>query len=199
MLKAICAVDLNGGIAKDGELPWGMGFKKDLAMFSELTRGHDLIVGRKTDDTLPDKGLPFRRLIVLSQSEPETKRQGRVYVSSVKEIEDLLLPHRTVWVIGGSQIYELIDYELEIMELYLNVIEDKFPSDTKLSLLNKIEWQAGDAVLRKRFKDGPNETQVSSLIVRPHLKPDFRNTKQKTARATIKGFLKSARSLHEIK
>ena len=65
-IHLIWAQDFNGGIGKDGRLPWHI--SEDLKNFKQITLGSTIIMGRKTWDSLPFKPLPKRRNIVLSSS-----------------------------------------------------------------------------------------------------------------------------------
>ena len=65
-IHLIWAQDSNGGIGKDGNLPWHI--SEDLKNFKNLTIESPIIMGRKTWESLPIKPLPKRRNIVLSHS-----------------------------------------------------------------------------------------------------------------------------------
>ena len=65
-IHLIWAQDKNGGIGKDGKLPWHI--SEDLKNFKKITSNHPVIMGRKTWDSLPIKPLPNRRNIILSNS-----------------------------------------------------------------------------------------------------------------------------------
>ena len=51
MLGMIVACDRTGAIGKDGDLPWRQ--STDLQHFKKITMGSNLIMGRKTWDSLP--------------------------------------------------------------------------------------------------------------------------------------------------
>ena len=63
-IHLIWAQDKNGGIGKDGKLPWHI--SEDLINFKKITSNNTIIMGRKTWESLPKKPLPNRRNIVLS-------------------------------------------------------------------------------------------------------------------------------------
>ena len=91
MLGMIVACDRNGAIGKDGDLPWRQ--STDLKHFKEVTMGSNLIMGRKTWDSLPGI-LPGREHYVLSR--------GQVEGVPVITVEDAL--EMEGWIIGGGQI-----------------------------------------------------------------------------------------------
>ncbi len=65
-IQLIWAQDKNGGIGKNGKLPWHI--SEDLKNFKKITTKHPIIMGRITWESLPFKPLPNRRNIVLSRS-----------------------------------------------------------------------------------------------------------------------------------
>ncbi|MDP7465479.1 MAG: dihydrofolate reductase, partial [Candidatus Marinimicrobia bacterium] len=78
-IHLIWAQDENGGIGKDGNLPWHI--SEDLKNFKRLTSGFTILMGRNTWESLPVRPLPERRNIVLSSKEvPDVE-----YYTSVEE------------------------------------------------------------------------------------------------------------------
>jgi len=65
-INLIWAQDENGGIGKQGRLPWHL--PEDLKNFKKLTLHHPVIMGRITWEGLPLKPLPQRRNIVISKT-----------------------------------------------------------------------------------------------------------------------------------
>ena len=65
-IHLIWAQDYDGGIGKNGQLPWHI--PEDLKNFKKITIDSTIIMGRKTWDSLPFKPLPNRRNIVLSKN-----------------------------------------------------------------------------------------------------------------------------------
>ena len=63
-LSIIVAMDLNGLIGKDNQLPWHL--PADLKHFKQITMGKPVIMGRKTFESI-GKPLPGRVNIVLTR------------------------------------------------------------------------------------------------------------------------------------
>ena len=131
MLGMIVACDRNGAIGKDGDLPWKQ--STDLQHFKQVTMGSNLIMGRKTWDSLPGM-LPGRTHYVLSRGEVE----GVEVVALDKALE------MEGWVIGGGEIYELFLPHVE--ELHRTIIDARvsdadthFPDITDLGFTLKQE------------------------------------------------------------
>lgn len=114
-IKMILAVDNNNAIGKNGDLL--IHNPEDMKYFKEMTLGCNVIMGRKTFDSLPFKnGLPNRKNIVLSSTNikyPTTT----IYVTSIACILSVLsiLQEQLSWVIGGASIYnQLSEYVDEV-------------------------------------------------------------------------------------
>ena len=108
MLGMIVACDRNGAIGKDGDLPWRQ--STDLQHFKKITMGSNLIMGRKTWDSLPGM-LPGREHYVLSR--------GQVEDITVITVEEALAMEG--WIIGGGQIYEI--FLPHVNELHRTIID----------------------------------------------------------------------------
>ena len=100
-IHLIWAQDENGGIGKDGKLPWYI--SEDLKNFKKLTSGSTILMGRNTWESLPVKPLPERRNIVLSS---KVLIDAECY-TSVEECIETLDGDGTekLFVIGGSTVY----------------------------------------------------------------------------------------------
>ena len=115
-LHLIWAQDINGGIGKNGALPWSI--PEDLKNFKKKTIKKTIIMGRKTWDSLPVKPLPMRQNIVLSR----TNIKG---IDSYSSIESCLqginqsLNIEPVFVIGGRKIY----YEFFKLATWLHITQ----------------------------------------------------------------------------
>jgi len=95
---------------------WGIGFRgaplfrvsADLRRFRALTKGHALLMGRKTFDSLPQREglpglLPGRAHVVLSR-DPHFTRPGVAVLRSLDEARDYARTRET-FLIGGGELY----------------------------------------------------------------------------------------------
>lgn len=96
----IAAVTPNFGIGKDNKLLYTC--KEDMSMFSMLTFGWDVIMGRNTFESI-GKPLTCRNNIVISSRDIKHKN-----LTVVRSIEDALRECKThkAFVIGGSMLYK---------------------------------------------------------------------------------------------
>ena len=100
-IHIIWAQDENGGIGKDGKLPWHI--SEDLKNFKKLTSGSTILMGRNTWESLPARPLPERRNIVLSRKEiPDVECYTSVEECIEKFDDD---DTEKLFVIGGSTVY----------------------------------------------------------------------------------------------
>lgn len=101
-MYAIVAVTENWGIGKDNALLFRI--SADLKRFRELTRGHTVIMGRKTLESLPGgKGLPARRNIVLTTDKAFTAEN--VEVANTLMAAVFTANDAEAFVIGGESVY----------------------------------------------------------------------------------------------
>lgn len=136
MISAVVAIASNHVIGKGNQLLWDL--PNDLKRFKQITRGHTIIMGRKTFESLP-RILPERHHIVLTKNKDYVVESEQVtVVYSVGE----LLPHiewdKHYFVIGGGNIYQIL---LPLCEtLYITKIHQDFIGDTNFPVLNLSEW-----------------------------------------------------------
>ena len=117
-IHLIWAQDENGGIGKNGKLPWHI--SEDLKNFKRLTSGSTIVMGRKTWESLPIKPLPNRRNIVLSNKEVSDVE----YYTSVEECVETLDSDGTkkLFIIGGSSIFRNFIHQAD--ELHITLVEE---------------------------------------------------------------------------
>lgn len=125
-------------IGREGDMPWHL--PEDLARFQSLTRGHAVIMGRRTWESLPARfrPLPGRVNIVVTSLEALEGAHLAGSVAGALELADALNASgdledgATRWVIGGARLFadaiEVADV-LEITEIGLTVSGDTFAPD----------------------------------------------------------------------
>lgn len=105
-MKAIVAACSDWGIGYKGKLL--VSNKADMRHFVRHTTGGTVIMGHATLDSFPGgQPLPHRRNIVLSRTQ-SFERSGVEVAHSIEEVLQLVSTDAadTVWVIGGSSIYQ---------------------------------------------------------------------------------------------
>ncbi len=125
-LVAIAVVASNGVIGDGNDQPFK--FREDWARFKKLTRGHSLIMGRKTHEAMGL--LPERTSIVITRHPDKLsfpiRDDGRPHGCAVSSFEEALAVETgdaddIRFVVGGGQIYQMawpyLD-ELDITEVH---------------------------------------------------------------------------------
>ena len=103
-MQAIVSVSQSWGIGKDNRLLFHI--KADLQRFRELTRGHTVVMGRKTLESLPgQKGLPERRNIVLTHDPAFTAPDVETVCNPLQAVFSCGLDD---FCIGGESVYRAL-------------------------------------------------------------------------------------------
>ena len=121
MISLIAAIGKNNELGKGNTLLWHM--PADMKFFRETTRGHTVIMGRKTFESLPSGPLLKRRNIVITR-DVNYKAKGIEVAHSLEDAIALASPltplhsqngegwpqngrgEVEVFVIGGAEIYK---------------------------------------------------------------------------------------------
>lgn len=136
-IHLIYARAANGVIGKNNQLPWHL--PEDLAHFKQLTQGCTVVMGRKTWDSLPPRfrPLPGRTNIVITR-QPLWQAAGASRAASLGDALAQCDPGRTVWVIGGAQIYA--EALPQAVRLEVTELEQDFDGDAHAPQLGP-EWK----------------------------------------------------------
>lgn len=139
----IAAMSVNGVIGSHNKLPWTnkkakSKYPKDMRRFRSVTKGHPIIMGRKTYESI-GKPLPLRENIILTKK--NNKYDGCYVAHTLQEALDkasLLNKTSCPIVIGGGEIYKLaLD---KTTHIYLTIINKYYDGDTYFPNLNQNEW-----------------------------------------------------------
>jgi dihydrofolate reductase len=135
----IAAIDKDGGIGKDGYMPWH--YPADLKLFMNLTMGNTIVMGRKTFDGMFDRGkAPLKgrqNIVVTSQADEYRSRFAADYspadLSFTTDIncKDIKLGADTkVFYCGGANIYQQVLQQLDLDIIYLSRLDESYDCDT---------------------------------------------------------------------
>ena len=102
-LTMIAAIGKNNELGKDNQLLWHL--PQDMKFFREQTKGHTIVMGRKTFESLPGL-LPHRHHIVISRSHPDLPKEVEIFDSPDAFIEAYQDTEEEIFVIGGAMIYK---------------------------------------------------------------------------------------------
>jgi len=137
MLSIIAAIDEENALGNKGKIPWKN--KEDLNFFKEQTLDKNIIMGRKTFESLP-KQLEKRNHYILTQDK-QFKNACQHKVLSSKEDALQLFQKGTQehFIIGGAEIYKLFFDKVKF--LYINHIPGKWKADCYFPEIHLETWE----------------------------------------------------------
>ena len=165
-VSLIVAMDLDRGIGKNNDLMWHL--PADMKFFRETTTGHVVVMGRKNYESIPEKyrPLPGRENAVLSRSADFQAPGCLVFHSLEKCLEHYRdEKERTIFIIGGGQIYKEAWESGQVTELFVTIVNDRFNADTFFVDVNIDDWQS-----EKVFSHPADEQHAASFEVHRYVK-----------------------------
>ena len=141
MIKAIMACDEQGGVGRQGKLPWPH-IERDFQWFMNQTIHGVIVMGRSTWND-PQLGHPMPdRISYVVTSRPESCEQAHGHLSTnlcdnIQHLESKY-PSKQIWIIGGVN---LIEQTLPIIDqFYLSRIPDTYECDRFLPIEKLNAW-----------------------------------------------------------
>ncbi|MEL6534270.1 MAG: dihydrofolate reductase [Bacteroidota bacterium] len=119
----------NGVIGKDNDLVWHL--PKDLKHFKTYTKGHMLVMGRKSFESMGMGGLPGRLNMIVTRNRAYTA-EGCLVFHSLEEALETAKAHRQqeVYILGGGEIYrQALEKDL-VDRLVITEVHGEFEGDT---------------------------------------------------------------------
>jgi len=134
-ISIIVAMDANGVIGRDNELPWHL--PADLQHFKKTTMGKPILMGRKTHESI-GRPLPGRTNIVITR-DTGYQTEGCVVVNSIDDALQAAGDENEIMVIGGAEFYRQVLPRTDT--IYLTRIHEAFTGDTFFPELNDADWR----------------------------------------------------------
>lgn len=145
----VVAYNKNFAIAENGKIPWYV--PEDFKHFKETTEGGVVIMGRVTYESLPDKfrPLPNRDNIIITRNPynymTTVSTPNGIHVTSsleaAKTAAEILNDSDKIFVIGGSQIYNLALESESISKVIASEIDNDVTGDRFFPDLQKNGWK----------------------------------------------------------
>lgn len=158
----IVAMDLERGIGRDNDLMWHL--PNDMKFFTETTRGQIVVMGRRNYDSIPDKyrPLPHRENVVLTRNKDFSAPDCKVF----NTLQDCLEHYkneteRTLFIIGGGEIYRLALEAGVVEEMYITHINHRYGADTFFPEFDLKAWKV-ETVL-EQMQDERHEASFTAL------------------------------------
>lgn len=132
-------------IGYKGNIPWEGEVEGEQRLFRSLTTGNNVIMGRKTYESIPNEytPLPDRENIVLSNSMDEVEDENVSICRSIDDVvEEVSNNSDRNFVAGGETVYEsfLNDPELPVRKMYLSFIKEDYEGDTFFPDFDENNW-----------------------------------------------------------
>ncbi len=138
MIKIIVAHAKRRGIGMNGTLPWAI--KDDLLNFKQKTTGrgnNSVVMGRRTWESLPKSAQPLnnRHNFIVSSKIDKSEVEDYPNCQVIPSLDDAMAIHTelnldTMWVIGGSGVYDAALRTSQVQELHITHIKNDIPCDT---------------------------------------------------------------------
>lgn len=137
MLSTIVAIANGNVIGKDNKLIWHL--PEDLKRFKQITTGKNIIMGRKTFESL-GRVLPNRKHIILCNDMKMTIDNENVEIlDDISKLDKYINSEEENFVIGGATIYKLLmPY---VNKLYITKINEAFEGDVYFPEIKETEWK----------------------------------------------------------
>lgn len=159
MICSIFAVDSEGGLGKDGTLPWPKD-PEDLKWFKTNTLNEIVVMGRNTwEDRMMPKPLPNRiNCVITSKNDLYMAEKVNMIIPGI-DLEQTLknleksFQLRKIWIIGGAQL--LLSTKNLISQVYLTRFDDSYNCDVTINVnqyLKNFELTSEVLGNKKRFQ-----------------------------------------------
>ena len=138
MLSIIVAIAKNNAIGKDNKLLWHL--PEDLKRFKRMTTGHNIIMGRKTFESL-GRVLPNRHHVILCNDVKLNIEDENVEIlDDISKLDKYINSEEENFVIGGATMYKLLmPYS---KKMYITEIDKEFDGDVYFPEISLNEWNA---------------------------------------------------------
>lgn len=164
-VSLIVAMDAERGIGKNNDLMWHL--PADMKFFKDTTVQHIVVMGRKNWDSIPDKFRPLinRQNAVLSRNK-NLKLDGALVFESLQScLANFKEDARTIFIIGGGEIYKLALELNAVDEMYITQVDDVFGADTFFPDIDFSKWS--QQVVGVQPKD---DRHVASFTIYKYIK-----------------------------
>jgi dihydrofolate reductase len=135
-ISLIAALAENRVIGRKGRLPWHL--PQDLRRFQALTRGHTVVMGRRTWDSIGQQPLKNRRNLVLSRN-PKIVAPGCEVVPDLDTALAKAERDDEVFILGGADVYHKALPQAD--RLYLTVVHAAVEGEVLFPDFDLTDWQ----------------------------------------------------------
>lgn len=135
-ISIIVAIAENYAIGKNNDLLWHI--SNDLKRFKTLTKGHVVVMGKRTYFSLPTRPLPYRKNIVITDI-PGEQIDNCTMAYSIEDAIEKMDPEKENFIIGGGSVYR--QFMPHAQKLYITRVHRNFDADTFFPEISPTEWE----------------------------------------------------------
>jgi len=144
LITIIVAAAENNVIGNENKLIWHL--SDDLKRFKDLTKGHHVIMGRKTFESMP-KALPNRTNVIITRKK-DYIAENAIVVNSLEEALKISSDDPQPFIIGGGEIYKM---SMNISDkIELTRVHHDFEGDTIFPEIDNENWIESNRVLKSK-------------------------------------------------
>ncbi len=162
MLSLIVATSENNVIGQGNKIPWHM--PSDQKRFAAITRGHTVIMGRNTYESIMSslgKPLPNRVNIVVTRN-ADFKAPGCIVVHSLEEALRKTVGETEVFNIGGGQLYA--EGLPKTDKVYRTLIHTRLDGDAFFPALDPEKWNLVESKFEAKDEKNPFDATYEVYI-----------------------------------
>lgn len=170
-VKLIVAKGTNDAIGKNNDLIWHL--PADMRFFTDTTKGHIVVMGRKNWDSIPLKYRPLSgRINVVITKNTSFSHPDCTVFNSVEAAIDFyknnpeITGDQDLFIIGGGQIYAYCLANDLLDEMYITFIDESFDADTFFPKFDESQWMK-----KKHLAHLMDEKNPYSFTVYKYTKP----------------------------
>lgn len=161
MVKLIVAKASNDVIGKDNDLIWHL--PADMRFFTQTTKGHIVVMGRRNWDSIPPKYRPLsERINVVISRNTNFQAPDCLCFSSIENAIEHFKNEKTkdIFIIGGGQIYrDALDKDL-VDEMLITHIDAGFEGDTWFPEIRLSKWITKEIMSYQKDEKNPYDFKV---------------------------------------
>ena len=161
MVKLIVAKGQNNEIGKDNDLIWHL--PADMRFFTQTTKGHIVIMGRKNWDSIPLKYRPLSNRInaVVTHNRKFSHPDCETFHSVEEAIQHYQIQNdREIFIIGGAQIYAYCLSHGLVDEMLITYIHQSFEADAFFPDFDESKWKKEMLMDYKKDEKNPYDFTV---------------------------------------
>lgn len=137
----IVAMDANGLIGSDNQLPWSL--PADLKFVRNTTMGMTVVMGRKNFESI-GKALPGRQNVILTRDKTFSSPDCEIYHSVEDIIDAFDEKGDEIFIFGGSEVYR--QFLPHVSAMFITRIHHHFEGDVYFPEIDWSEWEETSSI-----------------------------------------------------